>query len=138
MLGIKAENQPGCLQAVQEVHALGIAHRDVKLDHFSFKDCPDGSPVLVLLDFSQSLRLHGDSLLRPAACLTAWTAVMLACSLKADKLVLLDSFLHMLLVCSSIRCLTSSFILSCTHMVQQWLPPAMYALSSLAHIAVPA
>jgi hypothetical protein len=74
MLDFKAadtENQPECLQAVQEVHALGIAHRDIKLDNFCFRECPDGSSVLVLLDFRQSLSLHGDALLRPAACLIA-------------------------------------------------------------------
>ncbi len=139
MLDFKAaetENQPECLQAVQEVHALGIAHRDIKLDNFCFKECPDDSSVLVLLDFRQSLRLHGDSLLRPAACLIAWTAFMLACFLKADKLLLLDSVMHMLLVCSGKQCLTFSFIMLCTNMIKWGLPPAAYVLSSLAHIAV--
>ena len=103
MLGIKVadtEEQPECLQAVQEVHALGIAHRNVKLDNYCFKDCPDDSQVLVLLDFGHSLRLHGDSLPRPAACLAAWTTFVLARSLRVDQLLLLESRMHMLLVCS--------------------------------------
>ncbi len=46
-------------QAIGDVHELGIAHRDIKVDNFCFK-VTDTYQGIALLDFGSSLRLNGE------------------------------------------------------------------------------
>jgi serine/threonine protein kinase len=49
----------GQLQATGDVHELGIAHRDIKVDNFCFK-VTDTFQGLALVDFGSSLRLNSE------------------------------------------------------------------------------
>jgi len=47
------------LQAVNDAHQAGIAHKDVKVENFRFRKNPNGTRTLVLLEFGVSIRLEG-------------------------------------------------------------------------------
>jgi serine/threonine-protein kinase len=54
-------------EALAEAHALGIVHRDVKLENLFLARLPDGRERVKLLDFGVSKILGADSLTRTAA-----------------------------------------------------------------------
>lgn len=48
------------VQAVEQMHAAGFAHKDVKVEHCHFGINADGTQVLKLLEFGIALHLQGD------------------------------------------------------------------------------
>ena len=77
---------PGCLalipklvlQAVEQVHRVRLAHRDVKVDNYHFGLTADGNMALKLLDFGLAIYLPGSSHLQHP-CLGPLSHCLIVC-----------------------------------------------------------